>query len=248
MMTFQVDIAQRSKERPAWIVLQQVACLNWLLGESPSHPAHIPSSISVTHPLSTLYPRCSHDFLAIVFESTVPPLSHKIKFTTKWFKLLPAANSIGKWQHLELQEEEEVGKEKEMFPMCTICSSLYVTLSLSVSHNLQDRPLIEWYDWRGGNHSPAHEQLWGLGKMSQYWEESRSGKLLPKSEPSSSSSPSRAALNLAISQSQSHSLCYCHLHNSSQCCSYHNGKWAKSTAYNTNIKPKLVVKPALSNS
>ena len=130
MMTFQVDIAQRSKERPAWIVLQQVACLNWLLGESPSHPAHIPSFISVTHPLSTLYPRCSHDFLAIVFESMMPPLSHKIKFTTKWFKLLPAANSIGKWQHLELQEEEEVGKEKEMFPMCTICSSLYVTLSV----------------------------------------------------------------------------------------------------------------------
>ena len=133
MMTFQVDIAQRSKERPAWIVLQQVACLNWLLGESPSHPAHIPSSISVTHPLSTLYPRCSHDFLAIVFESTVPPLSHKIKFTTKWFKLFPAANSIGKWQHLELQEEEEVGKGKAMFPMCTICSSLYVTLSLCIA-------------------------------------------------------------------------------------------------------------------
>ena len=223
-----------------------MACLNWLLGESPSHPAHIPSSISVTHPLSTLYPRFSPDFLAIVFESTVPPLSKSNSLQNGWSSSqLPTQVVNGNtWSS---RKKRRSGKEKKCSQSARFALHC-MSLSLCVSHNLQDRPLIKWHDWRGGNHSPAHEQLWGLGKMSQCWEESRSGKLLPKSEPSSSSSPSRAALNLAISQSQSHNLCYCHIHNSYQCCSYHNGKWAKSTAYNTNLKPKLVVKPALSNS
>ena len=132
MMTFQVDIAQRSKERPAWIVLQQVACLNWLLGESPSHPAHIPSSISVTHPLSTLYPRCSHDFLAIVFESTVPPLSHKIKFTTKWFKPSQLPTQVVNGNTWSSRKRRRSGKKKKCF-QCARFALHCMSLSLCIA-------------------------------------------------------------------------------------------------------------------
>ena len=59
------------------------------------------------------------------------------------------------------------------------------------------------------------------------------------------SEPSTKFSHLTISQSHSTNLCFCH--NSSQCHSCHNGKKAKSTDANRNLKPKSVVRGILSN-
>ena len=178
----QEDIAQRSKDRPAWIVLEQVACVSidyW--GKVP--PA--PTSISVTHPPPSFYPRfltSPHVLANSLFKGQPHHSQNKTisNFTT-------TAAQHGWWLATSRQEEYQEKRGVHLKFQCAMCtiyaqsSSLSVTFSAcrTISNN-------HWSNGTCTEHWAGQSQSWPMSN----WD--GRGARCPLEESSSSSSRSAA--------------------------------------------------------
>ena len=169
-MTFQVDITQRAKERPAGrIVLEQVSCLNWLLGKVPAiQPISRQFHISHASPVSTLYPRFSTCLDVLVCLKT----QCRSQNSTMSDSLESAHNPI---TQMLVRKKSRWGKEKIQWTQCGQ-SSHYLSLSLTSNHLSSDtiaitvRPMSNWAWEEDGGRCPTAV------------EESQSGKLRVRAE------------------------------------------------------------------